>query len=150
MIFIVNGTPAAQGSKRAFVVKGRAVMVDADKKLKPWRQAVTDAAAEERGDNPLFMGPVRVRVRFVFPRPKSHYGTGRNAEVLKPNAPLFVDKKPDIDKLLRAIFDALTGVVFKDDSQVTTVESSKVYGAYSQAIIEVTPEWGLIPSDRSA
>jgi crossover junction endodeoxyribonuclease RusA len=139
MIFTVNGTPAAQGSKRAFVIGGKAVMVDADKKLKPWRQAVTDAAAAARGDDPLFMGPVRVRVRFVFPRPKSHYGTGRNAEVLKNSAPAYVATRPDVDKLLRAVFDALTGVVFKDDSQVAVAESVKAYGAHSMAIIEVTP-----------
>lgn len=147
--FIVNGQAAAQGSKNAFVLPGtrRAVLVDTDKKLKPWRAAVAAAAAEARGDQPLLAGPVRVKARFIFPRPKSHFGTGRNADVLKQDAPAYVTKAPDVDKLQRAIGDSLTGVVYMDDSQIAEWQAVKVYGSHSCTQIEVTPLKGDAPSE---
>jgi Holliday junction resolvase RusA-like endonuclease len=67
---------------------------------------------------------------FVFPRPKSHYGTGRNAGTLKPGAPLYHASRPDRDKLERAINDALKiAGIFKDDSQNAAGGSKKIYGA---------------------
>ena len=40
-------------------------------------------------------------MNFRFVRPKSHYGTGRNAKKLKPSAPPHHTQKPDATKLLR-------------------------------------------------
>lgn len=36
-------------------------------------------------------------------------------------------KQPDVDKLLRALMDALTGIVWVDDSQVSFVAVNKSY-----------------------
>lgn len=74
------------------------------------------------------IGPLELHVTFYFPRPKSHYRTGRLAGVLKDAAPDFHTAKPDADKLLRAIGDALTGLVCRDDSQFATVRADKLYG----------------------
>ena len=46
----VNGTPAPQGSKRGFVVKGRVVMAESSPKVKPWRQDVAAAATDAAAD----------------------------------------------------------------------------------------------------
>jgi Holliday junction resolvase RusA-like endonuclease len=126
----VVGTPAPQGSKRAFVVNGRAVMSESSKKVKPWRQdvaAAAQAAATERGwETPA--GAVRVDITYLIARPRYHFGTGRNANVLKPNAPTWVDKKPDRDKLDRATCDALTSSgVIRDDAQIVAGETEKKY-----------------------
>ena len=40
----------------------------------------------------------------------------------------FPSVKPDLDKLIRAVLDGLTGVAFEDDSQVILIQSSKTYG----------------------
>jgi crossover junction endodeoxyribonuclease RusA len=81
---------------------------------------------------------VALRVTFTFPRPRSHYGTGRNAEVLKPNAPLWMSGVPDLDKLVRLIGDALViAGVMKDDSQIICVRGEKVYGESPSTFVEM-------------
>lgn len=126
--FEVCGVPAPQGSKRAFTRNGKAWLddVNADK-LKPWRAVVNSAAADAMKGMPLITGPTHIQVEFRFPRPKGHFGSGKNSTRLKDNAPTFKESKPDCDKLLRAIFDALTGVVWKDDAQVADVVATKLY-----------------------
>jgi crossover junction endodeoxyribonuclease RusA len=127
--FQVPGLPAPQGSKRHV---GRGVMVESSKRLKPWRNDVACAALKARQsfEAALLEGPAHVRVRFVLPRPKSHR---RASGELKPNAPRYPSSKPDVDKLLRAILDALTGVLWRDDSQVAVVEAVKDYGTGDEA-----------------
>lgn len=135
----VHGTPAPQGSKRHV---GGGVMVESSKKVKPWRQDVVTAALEAATMAPdftPFTGPVRARITFVFPRLKGHFGTGRNAGVLKASAPILVATKPDLDKLVRSTFDALsTAGIWRDDNQAAKVVAEKVYGDYPGAIIDLT------------
>lgn len=107
MRFFVPGHPAPQGSKQAFVRGKRAVLVEVSKRVKPWREAVQDAAVTH-GCQPLD-GPVSVKLTFLMPRPKA----------MPKKANLTMTQKPDSDKLARAVLDALTGVCFDDDSQVT-------------------------------
>lgn len=73
-------------------------------------------------------GAIHLDAVFTFPRPKAHYRTGRHAGELRPSAPLVHSSRPDLDKLLRAVGDALTGIVWRDDSQVASIVASKVYG----------------------
>jgi len=141
----VTGTPAPQGSKRGFVnPKTKRVIITEDSaKTKPWRQDVKVAALAAVADRPPFEGPLEVTIAFALPRPGYHFGTGRNAGVLKPNAPMYVEKKPDIDKLTRSTLDALTEArVFKDDAQVAALNLVKGYATDPQkpgAVITVMP-----------
>jgi Holliday junction resolvase RusA-like endonuclease len=123
--FFVRGHPRAQGSKRHV---GKGVMVEMAKDLGPWRKAITDEAIKAANGTKLF-SPLRVRVIFFFNRPAGHYGTGRNAGNLKPSAPKYREQNPDLDKLLRALFDALvvSGVIL-DDRFIVRVEAEKRYG----------------------
>lgn len=59
--------------------------------------------------------PLRLSVMFAMPRPGSHYGTGRNASTLKPDAPRHHLQAPDATKLLRCLEDSLRGFLFDDD-----------------------------------
>jgi len=45
---------------------------------------------------------------------------------------------PDIDKLLRAVSDALTGVGYMDDAQIVEVYASKIYA--DNTYIEITDD----------
>jgi Holliday junction resolvase RusA-like endonuclease len=116
----VRGLPAPQGSKRHV---GKGVMVESSKHVKPWREAVKHAALEVVGDDfaPLD-GPLLVSMVFSFARPKGHYRTGRNADLLRDSAPLFPHGKPDVSKLARSTEDALTGIVWSDDSRIVEYE----------------------------
>jgi crossover junction endodeoxyribonuclease RusA len=128
--FIVYGVPVPQGSMRAFVPKGwkRAVITSANSKTKPWRQEVAGACLNRlNGSTPAGRSiPVRIGIDFFFDRPKS---------VKK-----LADKvtKPDIDKLARSILDALTGIAFEDDCQVTDLHVTKQFGSPARAEIVIS------------
>lgn len=116
--FFVAGVPIPQGSKKGYRRGPGVQIVDDNKKtLLPWRAEVARVAEATWAYGAPIDGPVRVAVAFVLPRPKS----------VKRDRPHVA---PDIDKLLRALFDGITdaGVVWADDSRVVEVEATKHYG----------------------
>lgn len=113
--FRVDGIPAPQGSKRAFVVAGRPVLVEASKNVKPWRDAVRREAVDAMNGRAPFQGPMVVPVTFRMPRPKT-------VKRLYPST------RPDLDKILRATCDALSKVVYVDDGQIVQFDVIKTYG----------------------
>ena len=118
--FFAAGIPAPQGSKRAFVIGKRAVLVESSKACKPWRDSVRAAALEATQGSMMpvgWDGPLRLRIVFVLPRPRSVPKERRG----------WPASKPDVDKLLRSTLDGLTGALYRDDSQVVTVEAQKQY-----------------------
>lgn len=122
--FVVPGEAQPQGSMRGYTVprKGGRVGVRVtsqnERALKPWRTLVATCGRNERvrANRILETYPVRVFVTFVLPR-KSHPDRTRVHHVMKP----------DLDKLVRALFDGLTGSVFVDDKQVVALAAGKVY-----------------------
>lgn len=159
--FPVSGTPVPQGSKTALIAGKRikcreGVMVlnpyvnmveDGNRKtktlpkdrLKDWRNhvAVCARTACQRLGLDLLESFVALSVEFVLPRPKSHLTkSGR----LTKSAPAYPGK-PDLSKLVRAVEDALTGVVWRDDSLVVEYRSvTKRYavpGGKGGALVEV-------------
>jgi crossover junction endodeoxyribonuclease RusA len=112
--FTVYGTPAPQGSKRAL---GRGVMVESSAKVAPWRADVRTAALAAHPGPPM-PGPLPVAVVFTLAKPKSAPKRRR----------VWPDKRPDIDKLTRSTFDALTSAgVYIDDAQVVRLYAEKTY-----------------------
>lgn len=127
--FWVPGAPASQGSKRAFVAGGKAVIVEDCARNRSWRLDVAAAAAAAMGPGPAFTGPVILSAQFHFPRPGAHFGSGRNAGCLRATAPRYPGRKPDLSKIVRALEDALTGIVYRDDAQIVMYDQIwKVYG----------------------
>lgn len=114
----VHGLPAPQGSKR-HVGHGR--MVESSKAVAPWRQDVKYAALDAvaaTADWSALDGPLVASMVFTFARRKGHFGTGRNAHLLRATAPVRPAVYPDLSKLVRSTEDALTGVVWADDARV--------------------------------
>ena len=113
--FTVPGAPAPQGSKR-HVGNGR--MIESSKAVGAWRERVAIAAHNLMTAGCIAVRetePLTVGIEFVMPLPKS---------TPKRVTPAAV-KRPDLDKLVRAVFDACTGVVWADDSMVVDVRASK-------------------------
>ena len=123
IMFQVHGLPAPQGSTRAFVVKGKPIITSTAKGLSAWRRLVADVAQDFAPEQP-WQGPVGIDLHFGLPQPKSAPKTRR----------VWPDKRPDLDKLTRAVLDALTYVVFADDSQVVEIRATKDYGAPGVAV----------------
>ena len=136
--FFVAGVPVPKGSAKAFLHKKTSKIVtmqtNADKQ-KPWASAI-GYAAQQRGFE-VTDKPVLIIVDFIMPRPKSHYRTGKNSGLLRDTAPVKHTSTPDLDKLIRCVKDALTGIVWKDDSQVFHVGASKMYGDQPGASIRI-------------
>lgn len=118
--FRVVGVPQTKGSARAFMRRGMRfpVITNDNPKCKGWQGAVADAAAVGMNGREPFAGAVTLAMTFYFPRPKGHFGTGKNAGILKASAPKRHTVKPDLDKIVRAVKDGMTGVVYRDDAQV--------------------------------
>lgn len=120
--FFVPGKPAPQGSKRHV---GRGILVESSRECGPWRERVAIAAhnAMRSSGLPILAGAVTVILDFTLPRPKS---------APKRSTPPAV-KRPDLDKLQRAVLDAITGVVIVDDSQVVNIVASKTLAEFDQS-----------------
>lgn len=119
--WFVEGTPVPQGSKTATVINGRAVMFEANKKHKAWRDHVR--ATVGKLETPS-THPVRVELQFWFEKPKT---------VKREH----MSVKPDLDKLSRSVLDAITGGILKDDSQVVILNARKEYGDKPGVLIRV-------------
>ena len=115
---VVLGTPVPQGSARAFVRGKHAVVTHDNAKTMPWRDSVRAHARKVVGPEIEYPRPkaVHLSVQFVMPR---------RASAPKRSTPPHT-RKPDIDKLCRAVADALTGVVYEDDSQIVSLDATKI------------------------
>lgn len=126
--FFVSGEPVPQGSTRAYMIKGKPFITHSNRNLEQWRQRIAteaQAAAKEqlwvyvsRGKNHA----VKIIITFFFDRPAS-----------TPKSDVYHTKRPDGDKILRACLDALTGVLYEDDSQVIDIRVRKEYAPSGQS-----------------
>ena len=140
--FTVLGTPAPKGSARAMKNKytGKAQLVPGGSQknreaMRSWSHDVRSAAIAARArtlpltERPCFVNtPLHVAIRFYLARPASHWGK----KGVLPSAPLFPAKKPDIDKLVRATLDAMTGIIFDDDSRIVALKVLKLWARPSE------------------
>lgn len=122
----VRGLPRPQGSMRVHTLPNGKTAVRYPPAVYAWRAQVQQAVAQL--DAEPFVGAVELRLGFDLPRPVGHYGTGRNARVVRAGAPAHPCVAPDLDKLTRCIGDAITDAgLWKDDSQVVLIEAAKRY-----------------------
>jgi crossover junction endodeoxyribonuclease RusA len=140
LVMWVPGRAQTAGSKSAFVnpKTGKAIVTESGSgeskaRKKTWRGDLKDAGEPARREQWELDAPtdVALAVRFVFvrSRPSDHMRTGRSAGVVKDWAvgarPV---KRPDALKMARAAEDALTGVLWLDDSQIVDERLDKAFG----------------------
>jgi Holliday junction resolvase RusA-like endonuclease len=115
--FDVVGIAQPKGSTRAFLPKGstRPIVTSDNPKIKGWQQLVAEQAQTVAAGG-LFLGAVALAIDFYLPRPKT-----------LPRRVVEHCKKPDLDKLVRSVNDALTGILYGDDAQVVAIRASKRY-----------------------
>jgi crossover junction endodeoxyribonuclease RusA len=132
----VVGTPVPQGN----LVAGRFGGVhERDPRVRLWRDNLVIELVAANSDRPPLWSPVEVEVRFFLPWLKKHYSQSK-AKIgeLKADAPRMPTAKPDLDKLQRAVGDALTeSKVINDDSLIVSWVTSKWYATRAGASIKV-------------
>lgn len=143
--FFVPGVAKTQGSKIGIPYtdkktgKTKTLIVDAaGEPGRLWRTDVkvyAQIAMAATSQKPIPKGEaIELECIFWMQRPKSHYKTGKNAGILKDNAPVYHTLKPDRTKLTRPVEDSCTGVVWHDDSQVCDGRIQKLYANEGQSI----------------
>lgn len=127
--FSVDGRAQTKGSTKAFIPKGwnRAVITNDNPKTKIWETIVRLSAKDHVPVTGPWSGPIELNVVFRLRKPKSH----------PKKRKLFHTKKPDLDKLMRSVTDALTGLFYEDDRQVCAGYRRKEYSDNPGADIEV-------------
>jgi Holliday junction resolvase RusA-like endonuclease len=144
--FEVIGDPVGQGNLRAFEHKGRVITATSNAgKLSRWRtdvRAAFDGAILGHGSYQWPRRcPVDMVVEFRIRRPKGHYlpaNRSRPAPELRLDAPTWHTGSPDLDKLTRAMFDALTLKAYADDALVVRVKAHKVYSERPGATVRIS------------
>ena len=132
--FTVPAVPVAQPRPRAVAFNGSARVFGAPKSHAVHAFKASCRLAAERArpwPSPPLLGPLAVELTFIMPRPKlpKKAGAGR----------LPHSKRPDFDNLEKAAVDALTGLTWKDDSQLCDVRTTKWIAAADEAPhVEVT------------
>ncbi len=147
--FTVVGKALPAGSKTSFPVldgagnpvrakTGRIITraKHANPKTADWMHQIGQRAREVYSGE-LLIGPLRLTLMFVRVRPQNHFGTGKNAGLLKASAPLYPTTRPDVEKLARAVSDALSKVIWIDDSQVVEEHLHKIWGDFCHVKITV-------------
>lgn len=127
--FTVYGIARPKGSTRAFMRPGMKfpIVTSANKSIKGWEDSVR-SALQQHAAGVFFHGAVKVSIDFYLPRPKS-----MSKRVTEHT------KKPDADKLARGSLDAMKGVLWNDDSQVTELHVRKLY-AHDQPKADISIE----------
>lgn len=114
--FFVAGTPQPKGSMRGFVKKGKVIITSANKKLKGWERSIKDVwhdALREKKNGWKKDGAYKVVLIFSMRPPKGRKHLEKHII------------RPDVDKLARAVLDALTEEAWDDDSRVVCVNAAK-------------------------
>ncbi len=141
--FTVLGIPQPAGSKRGFAFKRKTggmgvAITDANPKSRDYKNAVASAALDAMADHEEYTGiinsAVELRLAFYLPRPKGHFGK----RGLRDSAPRHITTKPDVLKLARAVEDALTSILYRDDSQIVSETLEKHYGEPARCEVTLT------------
>lgn len=102
--------------------------------LRKWRELIAKETREVLPDGwEPTLGPIGLSAVFIHKRPKTGPNSKRKTATYKVTS-------PDLDKLIRALLDALTGVVYVDDCQVADIHAVDVFSDS----IDDTPDEGLV------
>lgn len=136
--FTIEGNAIAQPRQRFAMRKnkfGKNIMVNYIKEDHPihaWKRLVALFARQHRPKNWPMDEPVQLSVLFILPRQTKilKYLSGKPTTRLPAYAPAF--QVADVDNLVKAIMDAMNGVLWKDDSQVWGLWSKKMYASIDE------------------
>lgn len=139
--FRVYGEPQPKGSMKCIGARGSSnhQLIEDNKDSGSWRDHIRTMAARPSvvGEGAAEHQAVMLEITSTLPRPKTHYGTGRNAHAIKASAPSWPTKHGtgDVDKLARLVLDALEDAhVLTNDAQVVEVRTYKCYPGSAPAL----------------
>lgn len=133
IFFTVPGVVAPKGRPK-FARRGNFTVTYTPEKTASYENLVKVKAQEAMQGHEMHTGPVSVEIVMALPVPKSWSKKNTAAALQGGIAPT---KKPDTDNCIKAIFDAMNGIVFKDDSQVVVITARKFYAMSPNTLVQI-------------
>lgn len=133
--FLVPGQPQGKGRPRVGKVAGH-VRMFTPPKTESYEALIALFAHQAMQGRPLITGPVTVALQIGFAIPAS-WSKKKRAQA--EQGAIHPTTKPDVDNVLKAVCDAINGVVWVDDVQVVALAVRKFYGASPGLRVLVSP-----------
>lgn len=123
--FVVYGLPIGKARPKFARLPNGSVRTYTPKKTGSWEDNIRLQALEHRPAQ-LLDGPLAARITFYLPRPKS-----------APRRVTMPATKPDLDNLAKAVFDALEGIIYINDSRFVRKDLAKKFGDPPRVEVEI-------------
>ncbi|MFZ9264978.1 MAG: RusA family crossover junction endodeoxyribonuclease [Polynucleobacter sp.] len=131
--FTIEGEPVPKGRPR-FTRQGRTYT---PKKTKDYESIVADAAKRAMGSSEPLETAVKAYIHVTYTVPASY--PKKRTEACLDGSEKYT-KKPDLDNVVKAITDGMNGIVYKDDSQITHLSATKVYGTQNMVQVMIVED----------
>ena len=135
MKIILEIEPKPQSRPR-FARRGNFTTTYEDKGMKVWRSHCRLLVANQYMGRPILELALRAKARFYIKPPQYISKIKKNQQALLDEV-IPVDKKPDIDNYEKALYDSMSGIVFKDDGQIALHDVGKFYSLNPRIEVEV-------------
>jgi Holliday junction resolvase RusA-like endonuclease len=131
---VVLGEPKAQARHRHFTRGTFSGTYDPSKDKKESFASILQSQAPKE---PI-SEPIALELDFYMARPRNHYKTGKNSDMLKDTAPEHHSGRPDIDNLVKFVQDSLNKIYYKDDALICQLVACKIYSERPRTEIIIT------------
>ena len=131
--FTVPGAPVGKGRPK-FARRGNFVSTYTPEKTASYENLVKVKAEEAMQGNQIIDGPAYVQI-LLFVAPPNSWSMKKKQEAV--DGKIFPTSKPDIDNVIKGIFDAMNEIVWRDDKQVVCLSVVKSFAPTPKAVIEV-------------
>ncbi len=133
--FVVPGQPVGKGRPRIGKVGNHARMFT-PQKTASYENLIAMAAQQAMAGRALILGPVLVEMKIILQIPQS-WSKKRKQQALEGR--VLPTTKPDKDNVIKAIYDGINGIVWKDDVQAVDGYQRKRYGATPCVQVRIVP-----------
>lgn len=123
-------------SRPRFAKRGNFVKAYEEQDMKIWRDRCRSLIAKQYAGKSMLEGALRAKVRFYIKPPQYISKVKKNQQALLDEV-IPVDKKPDIDNYEKALYDSMSGIVFKDDGQIAMHNVGKFYSLNPRVEVEI-------------
>ncbi len=120
---VIYGEPVGKGRPRV-TFKGKFTHTYTPEKTKNYEELIQNTYLSNYTYDDILDGPIKANIVAYFPIPDS--ASKKKKESLLKNYEKHT-KKPDIDNVIKSVFDALNNIAFTDDSNIIEVSAKKLY-----------------------
>lgn len=134
----IPGVPVAKGRPRFRNRRTKAgaefVQTYSPEKTRSYDAVVRTLAELAMAGRPPLTGPLQVNFVAFLPIPRS-WSKKRATSALEGR--VLPTYRPDLDNMIKNVFDGSNGILFADDAQITDVVMSKRYSDRPRAVFEI-------------